>query len=132
MMSSFQTMYPDGKKINILGEEFTIKPFVLRTRAKVLQIIAEICANIAKSNPGLSTKINPEDLPKLSQTLITAAGEKLADLYEVVLGKPKEELLDKLTIGEEVVLIRAIMEVNDLPFLFAQVKELIAQAKKTS
>jgi hypothetical protein len=131
-MSNFQTMFPDGKKIKLMGEDFTIMPFVLRTRAKVLQIISDICVNIAKTNPGMSTKIKPEDLPGLSQTLITAAGEKLVDIYEFVLGKTKDELLDKLTLAEEIVLIRAIMEVNDLPFLFSQVKELIAHAKKTS
>jgi hypothetical protein len=131
-MSIFQTMYPDGKKINIMGAEFTVMPFVLRTRAKVLQIISDICVNIAKSNPGMSTKIKPEELPGLSQTLITAAGDRLVDIYEIVTGKTKDELLDKLTLAEEIVLIRAIMEVNDLPFLFSQVKELIAQAKKTS
>jgi len=131
-MSNFQTMFPDGKKINIMGAEFTVMPFVLRTRAKVLQIISDICVSISKANPGMSTKIKPEDLPGLSQTLITAAGEKLVDIYEIVLGKTKDELLDKLTLAEEIVLIRAIMEVNDLPFLFSQVKELIAQAKKTS
>lgn len=131
-MSNFQTMYPDGKKINVMGEEFIIKPFVLRTRAKVLQIIAEICVNISKANPGMSTKVSPEDLPKMSQAIITSAGDKLVDIYEIVTGKTKDELLDKLKIAEEIVLIRAIMEVNDLPFLFSQVKELIAQAKKTS
>jgi len=125
-------MFPDGKKITLMGEEFTIKPFVLRTRAKVLQIIAEICVSISKANPGMSAKIKPEDLPGLSQTLIMSAGEKLADIYEIVLGKAKDEFIDKLTITEEIVLIRAIMEVNDLPFLFSQVKELIAQAKRTS
>ena len=123
-MSDF---YPDGKKIKVAGEDFVIMPFVLRTRTKVLKIIADICVELAKINP----KLRPEDLPNMTATLISAAGDKLIEIYEIVLNKPREWLEDKVTLKDEVEIIKAVVEVNDIPFLLLQVKNLLPKKQKT-
>ena len=120
-------IFPEGKKITVAGEEFTVMPFVLRTRTKVLKIIADICVELAKINP----KLRPEDLPKMTTTLITAAGDKLVEIYELVLNKPREWLEDKVTLKDEVEIIKAVVEVNDIPFLLLQVKNLLPKKQKT-
>jgi len=120
-----EVFFPQGKKVMIAGEEITIMPFVLRNRVKVLRIIADVCVDLGASNPNMK----PSDFPRMTSMLITAAGDKLTDIYELALGKPREWLEENVTLKDEVIIIEAISEVNDLPFLFSQVKNLIANVK---
>jgi len=110
--------FPEGKKIKVAGEQFTIMPFVLRTRTKVLRILTEVCLEVAKKN----TQLTPAEF-------ITAAGDRLIEVYEIVLDKPKEWLEEKITLADELEIIMAIIEVNDIPFLLSQVKNLIGSIK---
>lgn len=130
-MSNFNTMYPEGKKITIAGIEFAIKPFVLRVRTQVLRILAEVIMEYTRANPGA----NLQDFSQQGDMvvkMITVAGDRLVDIYEIVLGKDKEWLRNNVTLGDEINVLQAIVEVNDLPFLFEQVKSLLKGIKKTS
>jgi hypothetical protein len=120
-MSTFNTFYPEGKKLTISGEEFTIKPFVLRMRTQVLRTLADVYLELSKRMP--------KDNSEIASVIITVAGEKLIDIYELVLGKDKEWLQDRITLKDEIEIIQAIAEVNDIPFLFSQVKGLIKTLK---
>ncbi len=131
MSDPLQIMYPEGKKITVGNEEFAIKPFVLVNRTKVLKIISEAILQYGKVNPDMNLK-NMEVGLNLFQSIIDIAGERLVDIYEIALGKPKEWLLENVSIKDEFEILTAISEVNDLPFLFAQVKSLLKGIKKTS
>jgi hypothetical protein len=121
-------MYPEGKKITVAGQEFCVKPFVLRNRTKVLKIVAEACAEIARTNPQASS-----DLQLFAPALIQVAGEKLVEIYEIVLQKDRDWLLDNITPVDEFEIVKAIGEANDLPFLFRETGPLIrGLVKKTS
>ena len=126
-MSNFKTMYPEGKKIIVGKEEFAIKPFVLRDRTKVLRVLSDAIIEYGKTNPDVKVQdlSNIEVRGNVISNLITVAGERLADIYEIALKKDKEWLLDNVQLADEVEIIQAIVEVNDLPFLFSQVKGLI-------
>jgi hypothetical protein len=89
-------MYPEGKKITVAGEEFAIKPLVLRTRTKVLRVLAEILIDYGKANPEIKVEelSNVETRINLISNLITVAGERLIDIYEVV-AQPKEPKVKK-------------------------------------
>lgn len=129
-MSSSKVFFPEGVKIKVGGEEFTIKPFVLRTRTEVLRVIAEICLDISKEMPALGKNINPRDIDiKKLPMFIQLAGDKLVDIYAIVLGKEKEWLLDHIQMTEEIKILQAIAKVNDLPFLWSQIKMLLNQVK---
>ena len=117
--------YPDGKAIEVAQEKFTIMPFVLKTRMKVLKVVSSVISELAKS------KQDTQDMTqaKLTMILINSAGDKLAEIYEIVLNKDREWCEKKITLKDEVNILVAISEVNDLPFLVEQVKNLTAKVK---
>lgn len=124
-MPNLKTFFPEGVKIKIGKENFIIKPFVLRTRTEVLRIIAEICLDISKKAPAVGKNIGPESLPMLVQL----AGDRLIDIYAIVLGKDKEWLLDNVQMSDEIKILQAIAKVNDLPFLWSQISMLLKTVK---
>ena len=124
-MPSIKTFLPDGVKIEIAKEKFIIKPFVLRTRTEVLKVIAEIILDIQKEAPGMGKNIDLKKLP----AFIQLAGDRLVDLYVIVLGKDKEWLLDNVQMTDEIKILQAIAKVNDLPFLWSQIKPLLKNIK---
>lgn len=125
--SDLETFYPEGKKITIASEEFAIKPFVLRNRTKVLGILAGALTEVAKSNSNLT--LTPQNMPIMITSLINIAGEKLVEVYEIVLDRPREWLEENILLKDEINIIQAITEVNDLPFLLSQVKTIIENVK---
>ena len=127
-MSNLKTFFPEGMKIRIGKEEFIIKPFVLRVRTEILRIIAEICLDISREMPNISKDPKNIDIKKLP-VFIQLAGDKLVDIYVIVLGKDKEWLLDNVQLGDEIKILQAIAKVNDLPFLWSQIRMLLSTVK---
>lgn len=125
-MSDF---FPEGKKITIAGEEFAIKPFVLKNRMRVLRIVADALIELKKQNPVLK----PEDTqnPEVISRFIQVAGDRLPEIYEIVLERSREWLDEKVTLNNEIEILSAISEVNDLPFLFQQIGQLFKGLRKT-
>lgn len=128
-MSDLNTFYPEGKKVKIRGEEFAVKPFVLKNRTKVLRIVSEVFLVMSKTMPNLK----PEDLQSLDMmpVFIELAGGKLAEIYQIVLDKP-DEFVQEIPLPEEFALLQAIVEVNNIPFLMLQVKGLVKTLKAQS
>ena len=122
---------PKTKKITVSGKEFEIKPFVIRTRTKFLKILFEIFKEMSEKRVELKLdNIHAQNAAQLVPVLIEAAGEKLVDVYMLVIKEPKEWMEDNIKLADEVAIIEAIMEVNDISFLAAQVKNLSQQMKK--
>lgn len=132
-MSNFNVMYPEGKKITIAGEEFVIKPYVLKNRTKVLRVLSELMIEYVKQNPDMPVKeiMGIESIGKMLVSFISVAGERLVEIYEVTIGKSKEWLLENVALSDEIAILTAVWEVNEIPFLFEQVKSLIKASKKT-
>ena len=112
--------------LNIGGKDFTIKPLVMRKRDAVLEIVSSAFT-------GLNEKF--DDISKAPQSevikyFISIASSKLADLYTLVLGEEKEWLLDNVTLENEVEILNAIWEVNNLPLLISQIAKF--RGKKLS
>lgn len=120
-----EIFYPEGINIKIAGEDFNIKPFVLKNRIVVLKIVGEVI----KDYNAQQKDIKELDQGDLISLLITAAGGKLVDIYVVVLGKEKAWLEDNVTIKDEFKILKAISEVNDMPFLLQQAKALTSRGK---
>ena len=122
---------PKTKKIIVAGKEFEIKPFVIRTRTKFLKIMFEVFKALSEKRTELKLdNIQAQNAAQLVPVLIEAAGEKLVDVYMLVIKEPKEWMEDNIKLADEVAIIEAIMEVNDISFLAAQVKNLSQQMKK--
>ncbi len=119
-----KTFFPDGKKITIQGEEVTIKPFVLKTRMVVLKLITEILREAVEKNPDLANA----DTKTAGIALINTAGERIIELYEIVLKKEKV-WLENLTMPDELRILKAISEVNDFPFLLREIQSLYEMSK---
>ena len=82
-----------------------------------------------RANP--NTQVEGQKAGQVAALLLTGAGDRLVDIYEAVLGVEKEWLLDHVELKDEIAIMDAIMEVNDIPFLVEQVKKLTAKVKKT-
>lgn len=120
-----EVFYPEGINIEVAGEKFNIKPFVLKNRIVILRIIGEIIGDYTSKQKEIKD-LNQGDLISL---LINAAGEKLVDIYEIVLSKEKSWLESKVTLKGEFKIIKAVLEVNDISFLVEQAKSLTAKVK---
>lgn len=119
-----EILYPEGKSISIGGESFSIKPFVLKNRTKVVRIFAEVFSELG-AHKEIATAGNIEVITRFIDT----AGTRLIDIYELITGKDKEWLGDNLTLKQEVELINAVMEINDFPFLVGQVQKMMGVKK---
>lgn len=116
-----QTMVLTGKEITIAGEVFVIKPFVIRNRTKVLQIVAETFSGIA-SNPNLKDSNNADVINQF----VNIAGDKIIDLYQMVLiGKDRDWIQDNVTIPNEIELVSIIWEINQFPLLQSQFQTIM-------
>lgn len=118
---------PQGVDVTVGGEKFNVQPFMLGNRLKVISILAKIFMECAKL-PGFRDLDNAGAIASIMQV----AGDRLADIYVVVLKKEKEWLETHMTLKDEVMVIDAIMQVNDLPFLVRQIQGMIASHSKKS
>jgi len=117
---------PEGKKIKIGDKGFTIKPFVLKTRTIVLRVISEIF-----SEAFIDIDLSNVNNNAIAFKLIQAAGSRMIEIYKVVLGKETKWIEERLTLSDEIKIIKAIMEVNDFPFLLKEIQGMIKmQVKK--
>jgi len=122
---------PKTKKITVAGKEFEIKPFVIRTRTKFLKIMFEVFKALSEKRTELKLdNIQAQNAAQLVPVLIEAAGERLVDIYMLVIEEPKEWMEDNIKLADEVAIIEAILEVNDISFLVSQVKSFSQQMKK--
>jgi len=121
---------PNTKKITVVGKEFEIKPFVIRTRTKFLKIVFEIFKDLSEKRTELKLdNIQAQNATQLVPILAEVAGERLVDIYLLVIDEPREWMENNIQIKDEVAIIEAILEVNDISFLAAQVKKIGQQMK---
>ena len=114
-----EVFFPEGIEVIIAGEKFYIKPFVLRNRIKVVKLISDVFAQLQGRN-----NIKGQNETVVIGALIEIAGDKLIDVYEMVLGKDREWLEENVRLKDEVNIIKAIVEVNEFPFLLSQINGL--------
>lgn len=115
------TFVPTAKKITVAGTEFEIKPFVLKNRIKVVRIIAEAMVSMGQS---LSPEIQANPMRAIP-LLIDAAGERVRDIYAIVLEKDAEWLDNNIQLRDEIEILTAIFEVNDIPFIARRIQEML-------
>ena len=115
-----QTFFPDGLNVTIKGEVFNIKPFVLRNRTKVLKVLSEIFVDFSAKMPNVSAM----NQSAVVTAFISVAGDRFIDIYEIVLNKPKEWLEENIGLSDEINIIKAVIEVNDFPFLLRQINQI--------
>ena len=121
---------PKTKKITVVGKEFEIKPFVIRTRTKFLKVVFEIFKDLSEKRTELKLdNIQAQNATQLVPILAEVAGERLVDIYLLVIDEPREWMENNIQIKDEVAIIEAILEVNDISFLAAQVKKINQQMK---
>jgi len=120
-----EIFYPEGIDIKIAGEDFNIRPFVLKNRLVVLRIVGEVIKDYNAQQKDIK-ELNQGDMISL---LITAAGGRLIDVYVVVLGKEKAWLEENVTLKDEFRILKAVSEVNDISFLLQQANALTKRVK---
>lgn len=128
MSDSIEKLYPEGKAVKIADKEFKIKPFVLRDRTKVVRMIADVIKEVVSNSPNAKT----DNLSALSGEIIRVAGDKIIDVYNMVIPDQAEWLLDNMKMVDEVNVIETILEVNSFSFLVEKLKGLGKEGKKAT
>ena len=121
-----EVLDPSGKKVSIGGKEFVVKPFVLRNRIKFVKIVSQVITSLGTS---INEEIKAAPMKSIP-ILIEVAGERLVEVYQLVLGAESEWLQDNMTVKNEVEVLSAIFEVNDIPFIVRRVQELLPKTVK--
>ena len=118
-----ETFFPTPKKIKVGGKELEIKPFVINTRTKAVKILSDIVTDV------LDQGVDVQDTTKLGYQVIQNAGEKMVDLYKILFPDEEEAWLkDNLTMRDELLILKTIIEVNNIPLLVSQVKQMVTVA----
>ena len=120
--------FPEGKKILIGKEEFTIMPFVLKNRVKAVRVIVDVLKDVMANGDIKDT----DSMAQVADVLIMSAGDRLVEVYELIIDKSREWLENNIRIVDELVIIEAVLEVNDINFLVQKVRALIPQVKKVT
>lgn len=119
--SDHDKMYPKGKEVEIRGEKFVIKPFVLKNRIVVIRLFSDLIQEISK-DPELKTSSDQQTIMKL----INAAGDRMIEVYRAVIDKPDDWLME-MDLKDELTLLEAIKEENDLDFLLQKINSLLGR-----
>lgn len=122
-----QVFFPEGKKILIGSEEFIIMPFVLKNRLKAVRIIVDILKEVLVNGDVKAADI--DSLADLSGVILGSAGERLIEIYELVIDRSREWLENNVRLIDEVSIIEAVLEVNDISFLAQRVRALITKTQ---
>lgn len=120
-----EIFFPDGKKVMLQGEEVTIMPFVLKTRVIVIKFLSEIMGELVEENPNLANA----NKMQVGFALLKTAGERMIEVYRTVIDK-EDAWLEKLTLKDEMNILKTLSEVNDFPFLFGEILNLYEVADK--
>jgi hypothetical protein len=127
-MTDKEIFMPQGKKVTVGGEEFTVMPFVLKNRTKAVRVIVDVVSELSKNYEAGRT----ENIAELATLIVNAAGERIVELYELVIPKPREWLESNVRLVDEVSIIEAVLEVNDVHFLAQRVRAMIKETKATT
>lgn len=128
--SEMETLFPDGKPFVFCGKTYSVREFVLENRTQFLKIIVSMFEKIAHEHP----EIDPQTV-KVSDALIVmldSAGEKLKEIYALVLGEDVTTLEKTLTLRKELELLESVLEVNDIPFLVETARRMFQKFQKTA
>lgn len=127
-----KTFFPDPVIVKIADKEkkevidFEVKEFVFGNRIKFVKIISNIFVDVYVKRPEVQSMGNIEAIT----ALIEVAGDRMADIYAMVLDRDVDWVRNNLTLKKEVELLTAIFEVNEIPLLIGQIQKAIATAKQ--
>lgn len=122
-MSDTEIFFPKGKDIVVADTLFNIQPFVVKNRIKFVRIIADVMTKVAKSADVSS--INASNATSIIPILFEVAADRLPEIYEIVLNKDRDWIDNAVTIEGEVDIIKAIIEVNNIPLIWGQIQGLM-------
>lgn len=119
------TFIPEGVDIKIGDKDtkkiktFHIQEFVIETRTKFLRVVADILKDVNATG----IKFTGENQKEIAIAFIKVASEKVENIYVMVLDGVNIEWIRKnVTMKKEIEIFKALMEVNDLPFLLKEIQ----------
>ena len=116
---------PQGKEVVIGDTLFRVKPFVIKDRSSIVKLICKIIDQFS----GDENAVKGINLGTVINKAMDNCHDDLMDIYCKVLGKDKEWIENNITIGHEVELVTAIMEVNSIPLLISQASKIRAKSQ---
>ncbi|QGH73028.1 MAG: hypothetical protein [Siphoviridae sp. ctCJE6] len=113
-------------KKNRVVETIEVEELTLKNRGKFLSVVSSILIDLNQKFPNLQEM----PLNNVIPAFIDVSEGRLVEIYEIVTGRSREWLEENLTLRREIDLLKAIVEVNDIPFLAGQIRQLIPKIKK--
>jgi len=121
-MDDLTVLYPEPKKIVISGKEFILKPLMLKQSMALLKLVGEVLFKMAKAFPTMDVKnIDPQ---KVITPFIEVAGDRMKDIYAIILKEDAAWIEENMDIKSGIIVLSAFLEMNDIPFLVAEVKKM--------
>ncbi len=130
-----EAIVPKAVKVLAGGKTFEIKPMTFAVRAKVTRVMQEAFAASGKG-------VNQDQLDRAgeagqagdaSRFIVVGLeifGEKLRDVYSAILKEDPAWIDDNLDLKGELAVWKAVLEVNDLPFLIRELGAIRDQFAK--
>ena len=128
-----KAFFPDPVVVRVADKDtkeivnFEIGEFVFGNRIIFVKTMASIFRELAVAHPDMIKKEGSTD--GIVAALIEIGGEKLIEVYALVLGRDHDWIRRNLTLKNEVALLTAILEVNDIPLLLSQIQKMIKSVK---
>lgn len=127
-----KALFPEPEEIEIgRGEKaktFKIEPLVRKKYKKTFKIIGEIVSDLA----GEKNEIDLDDLENAIPMLVNKAGDKLGDIYALILGEKIDWIDNNMLPNQEFALITAIFEQNDFGDIVKNFKRMAAAIRNSN
>lgn len=107
-------------------KKFFVQEFVLRDRIILLKTISDLLSDLRREIPDLLNA--PYDL--IGMKIVEISADRLLPIYSKLSGQNEEWLRNNLTVRNEIQIISAILEVNDIPFLLGQINQWMGKLQK--
>lgn len=129
-MDDLTILYPEPKKITISGRDFILKPMVIKQSVALLKLIGSAMVDFVKRFPDVDVAALKDNPNSAITPFIEVAGDRMKDIFAIILGVEASWAEENIDIKSGVKVLKEFLEMNDIPFLLAEVKGLTQLAKK--
>lgn len=127
-MDKEKAIFPESREITIgYGDEektFAVNPLVRKKYKKLFKIIGDIVKDFIQGEQIGNEAIDLDNLESNIPLILSTAGDKVGEVYAFVLDVDKEWIDNNMLPQQEIELIDAIVERNDIQGIVKNLKKM--------
>lgn len=128
-------LFPESTSIQIGRDEkakkFEIVPLVRKKYKKLFKMLGEIVKDLVAQEADGEGAIDLNNIAGSIPQLLAVAGDKIGDIYALVTGEDMEWIDNNMLPNQEIALITALFEQNDMEDIAKNFRKMIAMFKFT-